>query len=146
MEKIFKLNFRCCYVQIRLIMSQQTLTDIFHKKMLLNVLWCQITWKKCMLCNILKYFSQALDIHGQRVLQLILFLFMTLKLLGICDWMRFCSRRVYNIENIVDIKDLKKKSSCASLSTSNIEYGDIIIGLFFFQSYNFFLINFGSFN
>jgi hypothetical protein len=30
------------------------------------------------ICNILKYCSQALDIHGQRVLQLIFILFMTL--------------------------------------------------------------------
>ena len=65
-------------------MSQQTQSDIFHTKMLQNALWCQITWSKCMLCNILEYCSQTLDIHGQRVLQLILFLFMTLKLLGIC--------------------------------------------------------------
>ena len=41
--------------------------------MLQNVVWCQITWSKCMLCNILKYCPQALDIHGQRALQLILF-------------------------------------------------------------------------
>jgi hypothetical protein len=46
--------------------------------MLQNALWCQITWSKYMLCNILEYCSQTLDIHGQRVLQLILFLFMTL--------------------------------------------------------------------
>ena len=59
-------------------MSQQTQSDIFHTKMLHNALWCQITWSKCMLCNILEYCSQTLDIHGQRVLQLILFLFMTL--------------------------------------------------------------------
>jgi hypothetical protein len=59
-------------------MSQQTQSDIFHTKMLQNVLWCQITWSKYMLCNILEYCSQTLDIHGQRVLQLILFLFMTL--------------------------------------------------------------------
>jgi hypothetical protein len=30
---------------------------------------------------------------------------------------------------MVDIKNLKK-SSCGSLSTSNIEYGDIMIGFF----------------
>jgi hypothetical protein len=45
--------------------------------MISPALWCQITWSKCMLCNILEYCSQTLDIHGQRVLQLILFLFMT---------------------------------------------------------------------
>jgi hypothetical protein len=28
--------------------------------------------------------------------------------LGICYWMCFCSRRAYNIENMVDIKNLKK--------------------------------------
>jgi hypothetical protein len=48
--------------------------NIFHTKMLQNALWCQITWSKCMSCNILEYCSQTLDIHGQRVLQLILFL------------------------------------------------------------------------
>ena len=32
--------------------------------------------------------------------------------------MCFCSRRAYNIENMVD------------MSTSNIEYGDIMIGFF----------------
>jgi hypothetical protein len=71
------LNLCCYHVQISLIMSQQTQSDIFHTKMLQNALWCQITWSKCMLCNILEYCSQTLDIHGQRVLQLILFLFMT---------------------------------------------------------------------
>jgi hypothetical protein len=45
-------------------MSQQTQSDIFHIKMLQNALWCQITWSKCMLCNILEYCSQTLDIHG----------------------------------------------------------------------------------
>ena len=59
-------------------MSQQTKSDILHTQMLQNALWCQITWSKCMLCNILEYCSQTLDIQGQRVLQLILFLFMTL--------------------------------------------------------------------
>jgi hypothetical protein len=59
-------------------MSQQTQSDIFDTKMLQNALWCQITWSKCMLCNILEYSSQTLDIHGQGVLQLISFLFMTL--------------------------------------------------------------------
>jgi len=38
-------------------MSQQTQSDIFQTKMLQNVLWCQITWSKCMLCNILEYCS-----------------------------------------------------------------------------------------
>ena len=59
-------------------MSQQTQSDIFHAQMLQNALWCQITWSKCMLCNILEYYSQTLDIHGHRVLQLIFFFFMTL--------------------------------------------------------------------
>ena len=36
-------------------MSQQTQSDNFHTKMLQNALWCQITWSKCMLCNILEY-------------------------------------------------------------------------------------------
>ena len=40
-------------------MSQQTQSDIFHTKMLQNALWCQITWSKCMLCNILEYCSQT---------------------------------------------------------------------------------------
>jgi hypothetical protein len=43
---------------------KQTQSDIFHTKMLQNALWCQITWSKCMLCNILEYCSQTLDIHG----------------------------------------------------------------------------------
>jgi ribonucleotide reductase beta subunit family protein with ferritin-like domain len=51
------------HVQISLIMSQQTQSDIFHTKMLQNALWCQITWSKCMLCNILPFedhiFSEA---------------------------------------------------------------------------------------
>ena len=46
-------NYLCCYhVQISLSISQQTQSDIFHTKMLQNALWCQITWSKCMLCNI----------------------------------------------------------------------------------------------
>jgi hypothetical protein len=64
--------------QISLIMSQQIQSVIFHTKLIQNALWYQITWSKWMLCNILEYCSQTLDIHGQRVLQLILFLFMTL--------------------------------------------------------------------
>ena len=71
--KIINLNFCCHHVQISLIMSQQTQSDILHTKMLQNALWCQITWLKCMLCNILGFYSQTLDIHGQRVLQLIYF-------------------------------------------------------------------------
>jgi hypothetical protein len=59
-------------------MSQQTQSDIFHVQMLQNEMWCQITWLKCMMCNILELCSQTLDKYGQRVLQLILFLFMTL--------------------------------------------------------------------
>jgi hypothetical protein len=48
-------------------MSQQTKSDIFHTQMLQNALWCQITWSKCMLCNILEYCSQTLDIHGHGI-------------------------------------------------------------------------------
>ena len=59
-------------------MSQQTQSDIFHVQMLQNEMWCQITWLKCMMCNILELCPQTLDKYGQRVLQLILFLFMTL--------------------------------------------------------------------
>ena len=59
-------------------MSYQTQSDILHTQILQNALWCQSTWSKCMLCTILEYCSPTLDIHGQRVLQLILFLFMTL--------------------------------------------------------------------
>ena len=59
-------------------MSQQTQSDIFHTTIVQNALWCQITWSKCMLCTILGYCSQTLDIHGHRVLRLILFLFMIL--------------------------------------------------------------------
>jgi len=44
--------------------------------------------------------------------------------------MCFCSRRAYNIENMVDIKNLKKNHHVPVLSTLNIEYGDIIIGFF----------------
>ena len=124
------MNFCCYHVQFSLIMSQQTQSDIFHTKMLQNALWCQITWSKCMLCNILEYCSQTLDIHGQRVLQLILFLFMTLWLLGICYWMCFYSRRAYIILKIWLILRILKISSCTSLLTSNIEYGDIMIGFF----------------
>ena len=60
--KNIKIIFCCYHVQISLTMSQQTQTDIFHTKMLRNALWCQITWSKCMLCNILEYCSQTLDI------------------------------------------------------------------------------------
>ena len=49
---IIKIIFCCYHVQISLTMSQQTQSDIFHTKMLQNALWCQITWSKCMLCNI----------------------------------------------------------------------------------------------
>jgi hypothetical protein len=103
-----KFNFCCYNVQISLMMSQQIQSDIFRTKMIQHALWYQITWSKWMLCNILEYCSQTLDMHEQRVLKLILFLFMTLWLLGICDWTCFCSRRVYNIENMVDIKNKKK--------------------------------------
>ena len=64
---------------------------------------CQITWSKYMLCNILEYCSQTLDIHEQMILQFISSLFMTSWLLGIYA-IYFCSRRAYNIENMVNIK------------------------------------------
>ena len=66
--KNIKFIFCCYYVQISLIMSQPTQSDIFHEKMIQNALWCQISWSKCMLhvCNILEYCSQTLEIHGQR--------------------------------------------------------------------------------
>jgi hypothetical protein len=105
--KNIKHFFFCYHVQISIKMSQQTKSDIFHTKMLQNALWCHITRSKCMLCNILEYCSQTLNIQGHRVLQLILFLFMTLWLLAICYWMCFCSRRAYHIENMVDIKNFK---------------------------------------
>jgi hypothetical protein len=50
-----KIIFCCYHVQISLSMLQQTQSDIFHTKMVQNALWCQITWSKCMLCNILEY-------------------------------------------------------------------------------------------
>ena len=106
-QKKIKIIFCCYHVQISLTMSQQTQSDIFHTKMLQNALWYQNTGSKCMLCSILEYCSQTLDIHRHRVLQLILFSFMTLYLLGMCYWMCFCSRSAYNIENMVDIKNLK---------------------------------------
>jgi hypothetical protein len=59
-------------------MSQQIQSDIFRTKIITNALWYQIAWSKWMLCNILEYCSQTLDMHGQRVVQLIVFLFMTL--------------------------------------------------------------------
>ena len=85
-------------------MSQQTQSAISHTKMLQNALWCHITWSKCMLCNILEYCFQTLDIHGQRVLQLILFLLMTLY--NYWEYVIECVFVVY-IENIIDIKNLK---------------------------------------
>ena len=110
-------------------MSQQTQSDIFHTKMLQNALWCQITWSKCMLCNILEYCSQTLDIHGQRVLQLILFLFMTF------NYWEYVIECVFAVEGHMILKiwlilRILKISSCTSLLTPNIEYGDIMIGFF----------------
>jgi hypothetical protein len=56
----------------------------------------------------LEYCSQTLDIHGQRVLQLILFLVIVdFIIIGNMGLNMFCSRRAYNIENMVDIKNLK---------------------------------------
>jgi hypothetical protein len=54
-----------------------------------------------MLCNILEYCSQTLAVEGQIILKI---------------WL---------------ILRILKISSCSSLLTSNIEYGDIMIGLFF---------------
>jgi hypothetical protein len=56
-------------------MSQQTQSDIFHTQMLQNAFWCQITWSKCMLCNILEYCSQTLDIHGPSVTTHLIFIY-----------------------------------------------------------------------
>ena len=65
--------------------------------MLQNALWCQITWSKCMLCNILESdCSETLDIqnvHGQRVLQLILFLFITLQV-----WTQKCTVQKVSVD------------------------------------------------
>ena len=95
--------------------------------MLQNALWCQITWSKCMLCNILEYCSQTLDIHGQRVLQLILFLLM------VYNYWEYVIECVFAVEGHIIWKiwlilRILKISSCNSLLTSNIEYGDIMIG------------------
>jgi hypothetical protein len=76
--KNIKFNFCCYNVEISLLMSQQIQSDIFRTQMIQNALWYHITWSKWMLCNILEYCSQTLDMHGLSVLQLILFLFMTL--------------------------------------------------------------------
>jgi hypothetical protein len=75
-----KFNFCCYNVQISLIMSQPTQSDIFHNKIDAKCIVVSDFIVKCMLhvCNILEYCSQILEIHGQRALQLILFLFMTL--------------------------------------------------------------------
>ena len=96
--------------------------------MLQNALWCQITWSKCMLCNILEYCTQTLDIHGQRVLQLILFLFMTF------NYWEYVIECVFAVEGHMILKiwlilRILKISSCTSLLTPNIEYGDIMIGV-----------------
>ena len=48
--------------------------------------------------------------------------------------MCFCSRRAYNNENMVDIKNFKN-FIMHSLLTSNIEYGDIMIGFFSITQY-----------
>ena len=123
------MNFCCYHVQFSLIMSQQTQSDIFHTKMLQNALWCQITWSKWMLCNILEYCSQTLDIHGQRVLQLILFYLVLYNYWEYVIECGFC-RRGHIILKIWLILRIFKISSCTSLLTSNIEYGDIMIGFF----------------
>jgi hypothetical protein len=60
--KVFLLLLSC---PISLIMSQQTQSDILHTKMLQNVLWCQITWSKCMLCNILEY-TETIKIYEEK--------------------------------------------------------------------------------
>ena len=101
------MNLCCYHVQISLIMSQQTQSDIFHTKMLQNALWCQITWSKCMLCNILEYCSQTLDIQWTEGIATHFIFIYDFIIIGICYWMCFCSRIIYNIENMVDIKNLK---------------------------------------
>ena len=128
--KNIKIIFCCYHVQISLTMSQQTQTDIFHTKMLQSALWCQITWSKCMLCNILEYCSQTLDIHGHRVLQLILFF--CLLLYNYWEYVIECVFAVegHKILKIWLILRIKKISSCSSLSTSNIGYVGIMTGFF----------------
>ena len=69
--------------------------------------------------------------------------------LWLYDYWEYVIECVFAVEKHIILKiwliiRIYKNSSWPSLSTSNIEYGDRIIG--FFQSYKFFLINFGSFS
>ena len=137
------MNFCCYHVQISLIMKQKTQSDIVHTKMLQNALWCQITWLKCMLSNILEYCSQTLDIHGHRVCNSFYFC------LWLYSYWEYVIECVFAVEGHIILKiwlilRILKISSCTSLLTSNIEYGDIMIGLF--SILQFFLVNFDSFS
>jgi hypothetical protein len=69
------------------------------------------------LFNILEYSSQKLNIHGQRILQFILFLFMNLQLL--------CVFTLLKIWMILFLNNF-------SLSTSNIKYDEDIMFLCLF--------------
>ena len=139
-SKNIKFNFCCYHVQIILIMSQQTQSYIFLTKMLQNALRCQITWSRCMLCNILEYWSQTLDIYGHWEYCTSFYFY-----LWLFNYWEYVIECVFAVEGHIIFKRslilrILQKSACASLSMSNIEYGDIIIGIFFNQTIFFLLI------
>ena len=123
------MNFCCYHVQISLIMSQQTQSDIFHTKMLQ------------MHCGV--------RLHGQNACYVIFWniapkhwIYMDR---GYCNsfyfylWLynywEYVTECVFAVEGHIILKiwlilRILKNSSCSSLSTSNIEYSEIMIGFF----------------
>ena len=123
------MNFCCYHVQFSLIMSQQTQSDIFHTKMLQ------------MHCGV--------RLHGQNACYVIFWniapkhwIYMDR---GYCNsfyfylWLynywEYVIECVFAVEGHIILKiwlilRILKISSCTSLLTSNIEYGDIMIGFF----------------
>ena len=130
-----KFNFCCYYVQISLLMSQQIQPDIFHTKMSLNALWCQITRSNgcyVIFWNIAtKHWIYILYMYMDRGYCNSFYFY-----LWLYNYWEYVIKHVFDVEGHIILKiwlilRISEKSSCASLSTSNIEYGDIIFGFFF---------------
>ena len=117
--KNIKICFCCYHVQINLKMSQQTKSDIFHTKMLQNACYV-IFW------NIAPKHWIYMDTGYCNSFSFSFWLY---------NYWEYVIECVFAVEGHIILKiwlilRILKNSSFGSLLTSNIGYGDIMIGFF----------------
>jgi hypothetical protein len=121
------LNFCCYHVQISLIMSQQTQSDIFHTKML--QMHCGVRLHGQNTCNVIFWnIAPKHWIYMDRGYCNSFYFY-----LWLYNYWGYVIECVFAVEGHIILKmwlilRILKISSCTSLLISNIEYGDIMIG------------------